>query len=509
MLLLRSLVILALVVAAIGAMPALGQSVDIPLTNWTVPVYHRSSSGGLTTMTDISPGVAFVAIQPCRVVDTRGGGVFTGAYGPPIMAANAIRPFDINSAPHCTGIPAGSDAYSLNFTVTETVGPGDIRAWPTGNPPEQVTSVLNFTAANVTIANATIVPAGTGGSIDVQVAGSNTQLLIDINGYFTDTYNTGVQFVATGLVNGNGVIIGTNTSATSGSSGVKGVAGGGATVFGVLGQTTSVSGVSVGVKGISTTEAALSGALVPSTAGVMGSSSAGDGVRGVTQNLSGGSGVIGIRTASTGSIQTSGELGFSSAVAGYFEGDVTITGDLDVLGAGKNFVEPHPTDASKAIRYTALEGGESGTYFRGRARFQNGIARISAPEDFRLTTAPEGLTVQVTPIGEMATYAVVRMDLDEIVVRGSRNVEFFYMVNGVRRTSQDLHPIVDAGTRFVPRAEGSRLSNHLPEESRRRLIANGTYNPDGTVNMETARRLGWDRIWAEREHETPAPQPNP
>jgi hypothetical protein len=37
------------------------------------------------------------------------------------------------------------------------------------------------------------------------------------------------------------------------------------------------------------------------------------------------------------------------------------------------------------------------------------------------------------------------------------------------------------------------------------LIQNGTYKPDGTVNMETARRLGWDKEWEERER--PRPQP--
>ena len=28
-----------------------------------------------------------------------------------------------------------------------------------------------------------------------------------------------------------------------------------------------------------------------------------------------------------------------------------------------------------------------------------------------------------------------------------------------------------------------------------RLIANGTYNADGTVNMDTAKRLGWTEKW--------------
>jgi hypothetical protein len=37
------------------------------------------------------------------------------------------------------------------------------------------------------------------------------------------------------------------------------------------------------------------------------------------------------------------------------------------------------------------------------------------------------------------------------------------------------------------------------------MIQNGTLNPDGTVNMETARRLGWDKEWEKRAR--PAPRP--
>ena len=97
------------------------QPSEIPLTNWTVPPYRTSiASGGMSTMADLSPGIGFVAVTPCRIVDTRGGGVFTGTYGPPALVGNAAaRPFDINSAPHCTGIPAGAEAYFLNLTVME------------------------------------------------------------------------------------------------------------------------------------------------------------------------------------------------------------------------------------------------------------------------------------------------------------------------------------------------------------------------------------------------------
>jgi len=49
-----------------------------------------------------------------------------------------------------------------------------------------------------------------------------------------------------------------------------------------------------------------------------------------------------------------------------------------------------------------LEGPEAGTYFRGRARFSHGMARIEAPESFRLVTDEKSLTVQITPIGQVA-----------------------------------------------------------------------------------------------------------
>ena len=48
------------------------------------------------------------------------------------------------------------------------------------------------------------------------------------------------------------------------------------------------------------------------------------------------------------------------------------------------------------------------------------------------------------------------------------------------------------------------MPGYLTEEARQRLINNGTYNPDGTVNLETAERAGWTRIWREREEQVKA-----
>ena len=185
---------------------------------------------------------------------------------------------------------------------------------------------------------------------------------------------------------------------------------------------------------------------------------------------------------------------FNSASPSY---GVFAGGNYGGSGA-KFFVEPHPTDASKVIRYVSLEGPESGTYFRGRGKFQNGLATIDVPEDFRMVTDSEGLSIQVTPIGELATVAVVRIDLEGILVKASRNVEFFYTVNGVRRTHRDLKPI-GPGSEFMPRSADARMPAYLTEGQKALLVSNGTYNADGTVNMETAERLGWEKAWKDRE----------
>jgi hypothetical protein len=110
-----------------------------------------------------------------------------------------------------------------------------------------------------------------------------------------------------------------------------------------------------------------------------------------------------------------------------------------------------------------------------------------------MVTEPKGLSIQITPIGEMASYAVLSIDLDRIVVKGSRNVEFFYTVNGVRHNYAGFKPI-DENVYFVPTSANDSMAE-WPETHRRLLIQNGILRGDGTLNMETARRLGWDRQW--------------
>jgi hypothetical protein len=517
----------SLVLAVLLAAPAAAQ-VGSRVAPWR--------TDGLSRATDVTPGIGFVGVSPCRIVDTRGP---DGAYGGPILTQASTRSFDLNDGP-CPGIPAAVAAYSLNVTATQTQGAGFLSIWPQGSTPPTV-STLNY-VANETVANAAIVPAGTGGGISVVAGVSGTHLIIDIDGYFTADYNAGNRFRVIGDMpgglDGAGILFVRNTNGASanswgghfqsdscntGSAGVFAEATSAPScgaVFGVWGRTRSTfdgsagvfgenqatSGRTYGVAGVTSmapigTGAAgvfgVAGAIPtvnPPTAGVRGVSDEGYGVFGITtSNLNGVAGAA-------GHLYPEGITGFLGRELGPNDYGVYSSGDYGGTGA-KYFVEPHPQRADMVIRYVSLEGPEAGTYFRGRGKFVNGLATIEVPDDFRLVTDPDSLSVVVTPIGQMASFAIMRVGLDRIVVKGSRNVEFFYLVNGVRKTHRDLTPIVP-GDEYMPDSAEATMPRYLTEGQKQMLISNGTYNPDGTANLETARRLGWDKAWAKRAGRT-------
>src|SRR6476659_9517896 len=299
-----------------------------------------------------------------------------------------------------------------------------------------------------------------------------------------------------------GVFGNTNSSAAQAAAVIGYAPAGSGAIAGVRGVIGSQSDFASGVRGQDGGGDVFPVGLYTQSAGLRGESHSHYGVVGFTHigtNATGG-GVLGANLSAAGAVQSVGVLGSTDSVG------LGVGGDMNVSGS-KSSVKPHPVDASKMIRYISLEGNESGTYFRGRGRFQNGIAVVEVPEDFRIVTDPEGLSIQVTPIGQMATVAVESIGLDRIVIRGSRNVEFFYLVNGIRHAYKSYGPIADSANFFAPGSADDRMPLYLPESLQQRLISNGTYTPDGKVNMETARRLGWDKTWEERSR--PEPQPTP
>lgn len=191
-------------------------AVNIPLRNWTAP-QQWSPPAKLRAQGAANDGVGilaagatapleFVAITPCRVVDTRVGQGFTGAFGPPALLANTPRNIPIPSS--ACAVPA-SAAYSLNFTV---VPPGPLiflSAWP-NDVPFPNTSVLNAPNGGI-VANGAVVPSGADGGIQVR-ASNPTELIIDINGYYVPAPPLALTVATAGA---NVVINGVNLGGTN------------------------------------------------------------------------------------------------------------------------------------------------------------------------------------------------------------------------------------------------------------------------------------------------------
>jgi YVTN family beta-propeller protein len=127
--------------------------------------------------------LAFYPMTPCRIADTRKSN-FPPGLGTPFLSAKTPRDFPVLSS--TCNIPNTAQAYSLNLSAVPYPGLGHplgyLEVWPKGQMPANPVSTLNNLTGTV-VANAAIVPTGTGGDITV-FPSNNTDLVIDINGYF-------------------------------------------------------------------------------------------------------------------------------------------------------------------------------------------------------------------------------------------------------------------------------------------------------------------------------------
>ncbi|MGA3211565.1 MAG: hypothetical protein ABSD20_09670 [Terriglobales bacterium] len=134
-----------------------------------------------------STTLQFYPLTPCRVADTRKA---DGPLGGPSLVAATERDFPILTS--TCSIPSSATAYSLNFTaIPPTSGTlAYLTVWPQGEA-KPLVSTLNDLTGTV-VANAAIVPAGTGGGVAVYPSDA-TDLVIDVNGYFAAPGSTGLS----------------------------------------------------------------------------------------------------------------------------------------------------------------------------------------------------------------------------------------------------------------------------------------------------------------------------
>jgi DNA-binding beta-propeller fold protein YncE len=143
-----------------------------------------------------SQTLQFYPLTPCRVADTRSTDYPQG-LGAPHLSGGTPRDFPVLNNTTC--IPAGINAvaYSFNLTAIAYQGQpiGYLEVWPTGNEPAKPVSTLN-NPTGTNVANAAIVPAGTGGDITFFASG-NTDLAVDVNGYFAAPGTGGLSLYPT------------------------------------------------------------------------------------------------------------------------------------------------------------------------------------------------------------------------------------------------------------------------------------------------------------------------
>ncbi len=166
----------------------------------------------------LAPNLIYTSIQPCRLFDTRVAG---GA-----LVANVNRQFNVVgvSAPGSLssqgGNPAGCpipgfvgaespqvQAVVINLAVVTPSGTGVLQAWPSDQSKPNA-SVLNFTAAEVVLANGAVLPVRQdeqGGDITL-VSNVGTHVLGDVAGYYSSgspVQSPGSENLFLGFLSGN------------------------------------------------------------------------------------------------------------------------------------------------------------------------------------------------------------------------------------------------------------------------------------------------------------------
>jgi hypothetical protein len=128
----------------------------------------------------------FVAVEPCRLVETRPEYNFegrTGPFGPPFLNGGETRTFTPSASSVCRNIPASARAFVLNVTLVPRGFVDFVTVYPAGETRPDFWTVRSQDGQIV--ANSAIVRAGSAGGLSIYTSNA-TDLIIDISGYFTD-----------------------------------------------------------------------------------------------------------------------------------------------------------------------------------------------------------------------------------------------------------------------------------------------------------------------------------
>ena len=131
-------------------------------------------------------GSSYVPVTPFRLVDTRTGATVPATYAGKTLAAASTLNVQVTGL---GTVPAGATAAVLNVAAIDPTASGFLTVFPEGTTMPTVSN-LNFTSGEI-LANLVTVPLSASGGISIFNHAGSTDVLVDVEGYYTSTSTNG------------------------------------------------------------------------------------------------------------------------------------------------------------------------------------------------------------------------------------------------------------------------------------------------------------------------------
>lgn len=127
---------------------------------------------------------SYVAITPCRVVDTRvNGGALGDGVAREYYVAGTFGFSPQGGKSGGCGIPTSAKAVSTTVTAVGAAGEGYVRSYPAGSS-EPTATLLNYSKVNTGTSGNLPIRSGSGKHLALKNHLSSTHLVVDVTGYF-------------------------------------------------------------------------------------------------------------------------------------------------------------------------------------------------------------------------------------------------------------------------------------------------------------------------------------
>jgi hypothetical protein len=441
-----------------GAVPT-GFSINTSGIVTFAPGQTFPGGNGSGTITGVTAGTGLTGggtsgnvtlnVNTAQIASLAGNNTYTGSnvFVPSLYEETDVN-IDINNA------NAGSVSPGLRFGNASGEG---IASQRTAGGNQFGLDLYTGYQPRLSINSSGLVAIGTGATFD----GSQLQV---------QGANNGVEGTST---SGGSGVVGTNANTTIGTAGVLGIAGqrnifGFRNIAGAWGD----SSASIGVLGTS-----------DDGYGVAGSSNRNVGVSGYSNQSTGVYGVSiqnGVEGLSYGGNAVAGDGQYGGRLAGYFQGDVSVTGSL--TASSKDFKIDHPSDpANKFLVHASIESSEMVNIYSGNVTTDElGLATVQLPDWFEAENGD--FRYQLTSIGRDA-HAWIAEEIHNRQFKIATNATFVkvsWQVTGVRQDAYaKAHPLV--------------VEEAKPDSERGFYLRPELYGQPEEKQLEWARNPVWER----------------